>query len=419
MTSKDLLKSTLSHSDPGRIVVDFGATPVTGIHVLAIEGLRNYFGLEKKPVKVTEPYQMLGEVDSDLMDALGVDVVGISPLNNMFGTPNEDFRSFMTFWGQEVLIPGSLKTEIDRNGDLIVYPEGDTTVPPSGKMPKSSFFFDSIIRQTPFDENQLNVEDNLEEFNVYSDEEVDYWKSQRAAIEGTDKGVILNPGGTAFGDIALVPGPSMKDPKGIRDIQEWYMSTLMRTDYVHSIFEKQSEIALDNLGTIRDIFQDSLEAVFLCGTDFGTQESTFCSGETFDELYKPYYKKLNDWIHANTSWKTFKHSCGAVEPLMNNLIEAGFDIINPVQINARGMDPQKLKDNYGDKLTFWGGGVDTQKVLSFGTPKDVKKQVISQCEILGKGGGFVFNTVHNTQANVPVENLVAMLDGIREFNGQS
>jgi hypothetical protein len=417
MISKERLNTTLSHQQPDRVVVDFGATAVTGIHVLAIEHLREYFGLEKKPVKVIEPYQMLGEIDEDLMEVMGIDVTGISPRNNMFGVPNEDFRVFRTFWGQEVLMPSGLNTEINGEGDLIVYPEGDMSVPPSGKMPKTGYFFDSIIRQEVLKEDQLNVEDNLEEFSLYSNEDLAYWKAMREKIEGAEMGVVLNPGGTAFGDIALVPGPFMKDPKGIRDIGEWYLSTLIRTDYVHAIFEKQSEIALGNLMTIKEIFGDSIDVVFLCGTDFGTQDSSFCSEETFCELYKPYYRKLNDWIHANTRWKTFKHSCGAVEPFMKHFIDAGFDIINPVQVNAKGMDPERLKKEYGNELTFWGGGVDTQKVLPFGTPKEVKEQVIRQCSILGRDGGFVFNTIHNIQANVPVHNLAAMLEGIREFNG--
>jgi uroporphyrinogen-III decarboxylase len=129
----------------------------------------------------------------------------------------------------------------------------------------------------------------------------------------------------------------------------------------------------------------------------------------------PYYKKVNDWIHQNTTWKTFKHSCGAVEPLMSHFIESGFDIINPVQINASGMDPRKLKEKYGDKLVFWGGGVDTQGAFAFGTPAQVKEQVKTQCGILNKNGGFVFNTIHNIQANVPFENVVAMLDALKEL----
>jgi uroporphyrinogen-III decarboxylase len=133
-------------------------------------------------------------------------------------------------------------------------------------------------------------------------------------------------------------------------------------------------------------------------------------------MYLPYYKKVNDWIHEHTSWKTFKHSCGAVEPFIDSFIEAGFDILNPVQITAKGMNPQHLKKTYGNRITFWGGGVDTQQVLSFGTPEDVKKQVSENLKIFGDNGGYVFNTVHNVQANVPVENLVAMLDVFRKNN---
>jgi uroporphyrinogen-III decarboxylase len=129
----------------------------------------------------------------------------------------------------------------------------------------------------------------------------------------------------------------------------------------------------------------------------------------------PYYRKVNDWIHENTNWKTFKHSCGAVEILLPHFIEAGFDIINPVQINAAGMDTVQLKKKYGDKLVFWGGGVDTQGAFAFGTPSEVKEQVRRQCSILNENGGFVFNTVHNIQANVPFANVVAMLEALREL----
>jgi uroporphyrinogen-III decarboxylase len=122
-------------------------------------------------------------------------------------------------------------------------------------------------------------------------------------------------------------------------------------------------------------------------------------------------------MHKNTGWKSFKHSCGAVETFMPLFIEAGFDIINPVQISAKGMDPRHLKEQYGKELVFWGGGVDTQQMLAFGTPGEVRQQVLQNCEIFARDGGFVFNTVHNIQANVPVGNLAAMLDAIKEFNG--
>jgi uroporphyrinogen-III decarboxylase len=230
-------------------------------------------------------------------------------------------------------------------------------------------------------------------------------------------GVIAGFGGTALGDIALVPAPFLRHPKGIRDVTEWYVSTSSRQDYVHKIFERQTEIAIGNLERIHSAIGDSIQAVFLCGTDFGTQTSSFCSTRTFRSLYLPHYKQMCDWIHAHTSWKVFKHSCGAVSRFIPSFIEAGIDILNPVQCSAAGMEPEQLKAAYGRDIVFWGGGVDTQKVLPFGAPAEVREQVLRRCEVFAPGGGFVFNTIHNIQAQTPVANIVAMLDAVHEFNG--
>ena len=294
-----------------------------------------------------------------------------------------------------VLVPGTFTVKLDEKGDTLLYPQGDDSVAPCAKMPKAAYFFDAINRQEAIDDSKLNPEDNLEEFSQMSHSDLAYWKKSTENLAGSGKGIVANFGGTAIGDIALVPGMNLKHPKGIRDVADWYMSTLMRADYLHQVFEKQTDIALKNLAKAKEASGDTVDVVFICGTDFGTQDSSFCSTETFDELYAPYYKKINNWIHENTRWKTFKHSCGAVEPFMEHFIDAGFDIINPVQINAAGMDPVLLKKKYGDRLTFWGGGADTQKVLPFGTPEEVKAHVLKECEIFAPDGGFVFNTVHN------------------------
>lgn len=417
ISSRQRVKDVLAHKQADKLAVDFGASPVTGIHVRVIEKLRRYYGLPEIPVRVTEPYQMLGEIDTELSAILEVDVLGISPRENMFGFENTDWKEFRTSWGQVILVPGKFVTSEDENGDLLIYPKGDISAPPSGRMPVSGFFFDSIIRQEPLDEANLNVEDNLEEFGKFNELDIAYWTRQAELAAKTDKAVLANIGGTALGDIALVPGPFLTHPKGIRDVSEWYMSTVLRQDFLHRIFTEQTDIALKNLESAYGIFGESIDAVFICGTDFGTQDSQFCSAGDFSELYAPYYKKINDWIHGHTTWKTFKHSCGSINPLLPAMIEAGFDIINPVQINARDMDTAMLKREYGDQVTFWGGGIDTQKVLPFGTPDEVKNQVLDQCEILSRDGGFVFNTVHNIQANVPLENVIAMLDAIKQFNG--
>jgi len=413
MNSKERLQATLNHQAPDRVCVDFGSTAVSGVHVSCVAALREHYGLERRAVKVHEPYQMLGWIDDDLMDVLGVDVTGIIPRNTMFGFPNENWREYRLPWGQEVLVSEFFQTTTDTAGDLLIYPEGDRKAPPSGRMPASGFFFDSIVRQEPIDEDKLDPADNLEEFGPITQEDLDYFQTETERAAGSGRGVAANFGGTAFGDIALVPAPFLKQPKGIRDISEWYMSTALRPDYIHAIFSRQCEIALQNLQKIHAVVGDAIDAVFLCGTDFGTQTSQFCSTVTFDDLYAPYYRQVNNWIHAHTHWKTFKHSCGAVEPFLSHFIDSGFDIINPVQCSATGMDAAQLKANYGEKLAFWGGGVDTQKVLPFGTPAEVRDQVKQRIEILGANGGFVFNAIHNVQANTPVENLAAMFEAIR------
>ena len=417
MNSRERVIASINHQTPDKIPIDVGSTGVTGIHALAVEKLREYYGLEKRPVRIIEPYQMLGEVEKDLSEILGLDVIGLSPKKNMFGIPNNgNLKEFKTFWGQVVLVPSGFNTSTDDQGNLLIHPEGDINAPPSGKMPKASYFFDALIRQKPVIEENLNPEDNLEEFSEIGEGDLSYWKAEIEKVKGSEKAIIANFGGTAVGDIALVPAMNLKDPKGIRDIAEWYMSIIMRPDYIHEIFSRQTDIAIKNLEKLYHVVYNHIDLVFICGTDFGTQDSQFCGVETLEEMYLPYYKKMNDWIHTHTTWKTFKHSCGAVEPFISKFIEAGFDVLNPVQINAKGMDPAHLKKTYGNEITFWGGGVDTQKVLAFGSPSEVKDQVNENLRIFGENGGFVFNTVHNIQANVPLENMVAMFETIDDYN---
>ncbi len=418
-SSRDCLQAALDHRTPERIPVDLGSTTVTGVHVRMVELLRRELGLPWQPVKVTEPYQMLGEVDDALAGALGVDVVGLMPRKTMFGFENTGWRERRLPWGQEVLVPAGFVTTEGPEGDLLIYPEGDGSARPSARMPRTGFFFDTIVRQDPIEEARLDPADNLEEFSPVGEEDLAYWRREIARVRAGTRAVVVNVGGTGLGDIALVPAPWMKNPRGIRDVAEWYVTTLARPDYVHAIFERQTELALRNLAVLAEIIGDAAQAVFVCGTDFGTQESQFLSREDFAELYQPYYRRINGWIHQHTGWRTFKHSCGAVEPLIPAFLEAGFDILNPVQINAAGMDAARLKERYGDRVVFWGGGVDTQKVLPFARPAEVEEHALRQCEILSRGGGFVFTSVHNVQANVPVENVLAMIRAVRRFNGEA
>lgn len=416
MTSREKIRNALNHKS-GQVPIDFGSTAVTGMHVTCVKALRDYYGLESHPVKVVEPYQMLGLLEDDLLEVLHVDAVGVSPRDTMFGFPLKEWtKLWRAPWGQELLVSKDFNVT-HKDSDILIYPGGDITVPPSGRMPDGGFFFDTIIRQEKIDVDHLNVEDNLEEFGLISEEQLQYFNMEVDAAGRTGRSVTATFGGTAFGDIALVPAPFLKHPKGIRDISEWYMATAANKDYVHAVFDRQLEYALLNLKELHRVVGDCVDTVFICGTDFGTQDGSFCSPAAYDELWHPYYKKINDWIHSSTKWKTFKHSCGAVTAFMEHFIASGFDIINPVQCSAAGMDPQILKERYGDRLVFWGGGVDTQHVLPFGTPAEVRTQVLERCAFFSKNGGFVFNAIHNVQAKTPVKNIVAMIDAVKEFNG--
>lgn len=418
LSSRERVTKALNHTEPDRVPIDLGGSSVTGMNVTTVYRLRQALGLDKPgtPVKVVEPFQMLGEIAPDLMDALGIDVVGLTAPRTLYGFRNEGWKEWTTFDGTPVLVPEGFNTDPEPNGDILMYPEGDKSAPPSGRMPKGGFYFDAIVRQPPIDEDNLNVEDNLEEFTLISNEDLEWFKNQTERLfTQTDKAILANFGGTGFGDIALVPAPWLKYPKGIRDIEEWYVSTVARRDYVYEVFKRQCEIVLSNLAKIYSVVGNKVSVVFLTGTDFGAQSGLFVSRETYRDLYMPFHEKLNDWVHSNTSWKTFIHSCGAIYELIGDFIEAGFDVLNPVQCSAKGMDPLRLKKEFGDKLTFWGGGVDTQHTLPFGTPDQVREEVKERIRIFGPGGGFVFNTIHNVQAKTPVENLIAMYETVREY----
>jgi hypothetical protein len=417
MTGKQRVASALAHKPSDRVPIDFGGTFVTGIHVSCVAALRDYYGLEKKPIKAIDPGQMLGEIEEDLKLAMGIDVEGFGRRMNRFGFPNENWKPWRMYDGLEILVPGEFNITTDDNGDTLMHPQGDVTASPSARMPKGGHFFDAIIRQEAIEEDRLDPRDNLEEYGLISEQELAHLEKEAKRAAATRRAVVASFGGTAFGDISHIPGVSLKKPRGIRDITEWYISTRLRRDYVHKVFAGQCKIALANLEKIAQRVGDLVDVVMICGTDFGTQASSFCSVETFRELWMPYYRQVNQWIHRNTTWKTFKHSCGAVENFLNSFIESGFDIFNPVQCSAAGMNPEHLKHSYGDHLVFWGGGVDTQRVLPFGGPENVREQVLRRCEIFSKHGGYVFNSIHNVQAGTPVENIVAMIDAIAEFNG--
>lgn len=421
MTGRERVLKSLNYEPVDRVPVDLGGTLGTGAHVSVIANLRQALGLDKPgtPVKVVEPYQMLGEVAADLREMLEIDTVNLPGPKNHFGFVNTNWKPWRTFDGTDVLVPDKFNIEPEPNGDILQYPQGDKSVPASGRMPKGGFYFDDIIRQGPIDEAKLDPADNLEDFALVSEEDLKIYEQRaRELYDNTDLAITAGFPGTSFGDIALVPAAFLKHPKGIRDIEEWYISTISRREYVKEVFACQAEIAIENLERIYQAVGNRIQAVWLDGTDLAAQNTLFCGPDTYRELYLPFSRKLNDWIHTHTEWKTMKHCCGGCELLIEGFIEAGFDILNPIQTSAKGMDPQLLADKYGGRIILWGGGVDTQQTLPFGKPEQVRRQVAERVRIFNAKRGFVFSTIHNIQCNTPIENVLAMFEALgREVKG--
>ncbi len=417
MTSRERIFQALEHREPDRVPVDLGGSVLTGMHASSVYRLRQALRLDRPgtPVKVMDTYQMLGEIAPDLAERLEVDVDTVPPLTTLFGYRREGWKPWTLFDGTPVLVPEKFTTTPDGNGDILMYPQGDTSVPPSGRLPQGGFYFDEIVRQPPLVEKDLDPADNMEEFVPASDEEINYHASQiRRLAETGNRAIFAGFCYTSFGDIAMVPAPWLKRPRGIRDIEEWYVSTVTRRDYVYRVFERQCEVALDNFQKLSAAIGRVPLIALITGTDFGAQTGPFISPAVYRDLYKPFHAEVNRWIHRNTAWRTFIHSCGSVRELIPDFIEAGFDILNPVQTSASRMDPADLKERFGDRICFWGGGVDTQRTLPFGTPQEVRRQVAERMRVLGRGGGFVFAGIHNIQARVPIENLIALFESVKE-----
>jgi len=414
MTSRERVRRVVNRQTADRLPLDLGATPVTGISASVLYGLRRALGLKEKPVRVIEPGQMLGFVDEDVRTALGVDTIGLWRKKNNMGLPNADWKPWTMMDGTPVEMCGGFAFDYLGDGKLVAYPQGDKSVPPSLMMPKGGYFFDGIQRAAPFDEDDLDaVRDYKEQFSVFSDEDARWIENEaRRLYEETDCAIVGLIANGSFGDAGALPGAFLKKVQGIRALDDWLAAHILFPDYVRELFEYQTEVFIKNLEIYRQAVGERIDVIYTQGTDFGMQTGELISPEHYRVFYKGPIKAYTGWIHKNTKWKVMLHSCGSVVNLLDEFSESGIDILNPVQCSARGMDPHMLKEKYGDKFIFWGGGVDTQKTLPFGTEEQVRQEVTERINTLGKNGGFVFNTTHNIVGGTPIANLVAMYDTV-------
>ena len=389
MNGRERLRRTLRREPTDRAPIDLGSTAVTGIQAAHLRARAPGPG----------PQGRAGPGRGALPDpgrGRGAGAQGPRHRHHRPAGPRHDLR--LPERGLEALDAarrhagprlGALPLHVDDKGDTLLFPKGDTSASPSGRLPKGGYYFDAIIRQGPLDEEHLDPQDWAEQFTSFTDEDLRDLETRSLRLyEDTEYSLVGCFGQAGVGDIAFVPGQMLRVPKGLRDPNLWYEYLASHPDYIRGIFDLWAGNAMRNLELYRQAVGDRIDVIFMGGTDFGGQRGTLVSPKMFRELFKPYYKSANDWVHRNTGWKTFYHSCGSVAKLLDDFVDMGVDILNPVQCSAVGMEPEGLKAKYGDRLVFWGGGVDTQQTMPFGTAAEVRAQAGERLRILGGGGGL-------------------------------
>jgi hypothetical protein len=393
MSSRERVLAAINHREPDRIPIDLGSTRNSTIEVGLYTRLRDHLGIESDPAKVLDVHFMTAWLEHPVIEALGIDVLTVPRLTWSFGLRVDDWRPWQLEDGTPVQMPANFAPEIDVDGTIRLYLNGELV----GKKDPANISFD---RMRDFKMHDVLPPVDSFDLPVFSEEELSWRRRWAHTLRAkTDKALV--------GDFGAVLGRW-------GSYQEWLYTLAADPDYVLAFYERKIENLLYNMELYAQAVGDNIDIVWL-GEDYGTQQGMMLSPKMFNEMVAPYYRQLFDWVHENTGWKILFHCCGAIYPIIDTLIKLGVDILNPVQATAAGMQPEKLKVEFGDRLVFWGGGIDTQTVLPFGSPEEVRKQVEHRVQTFGPGGGFVFAASHNIQSDVPVENLLTMYEAVREY----
>ena len=373
MTSRERVIRTLNHEPADRVPIDLGSHMSTGISMFAYWHLREHLGLATDSIWVPDMVQGLAYVDADILERFHCDCILLEPRFRDTIRWNPRGRYCFT-------IPARADPQPAADGGWIVG-QGDASM----RMPAGGFFFDGGWL------SDWGEGSEDERIALYAREAERIFKETEYATNmlGYSHGLGIVSYGAGAIDSAIL---AHDDPEKLHEIHRGRMADNGR-----------------RMGKIIDSFGQYIQMVSIAD-DMGAQDGPMCNPRYVEEFSMPYYKRFCEFVHANSDIKVFMHTCGSIKPLIPALIDAGVDILNPVQISAGDMDAQRLKDEFGDRICFWGGGCNTQDVLGTGTPEHVADNVRSLVAIFKEKGGFVFNQVHNIMGDVPPENVVAMLD---------
>jgi uroporphyrinogen decarboxylase len=392
MNSRERVMCALEHRQPDRVPIDLGGTRQSGIAASTYHKLKDLLGI-RSPTRVYDLYQMLAEVERPVMERFGADVVGLNRPAVAFNIHNERWKPWHLFDGTPVEVPGDFNPLVKPNGDLLLLaPDGR----PMAQMPHGGFYFDRLDTYP----GAAHADPDTLQPPLLSHQECDHLHAQAEAWrQNSDLAIIA----------AMGPPYELFFGLGTGDFQAWMITLATEPDYVRALYERLAEAWIENLRRFTAAVGDRVQ-ILQFNDDLGTQDAPFLSLRMFRELVMPYYRRGLDWVHQNTRMKVFMHNDGAIFNFIPSLIEMGVDILNPVQTTAKGMHAAMLKEEFGDRIVFWGGSCDCQKTLAFGTPDEVAREVEESIGIFAPGGGYVLASVHNIQAGVPPENVIALFD---------
>jgi uroporphyrinogen decarboxylase len=406
MNSRERILHSINHRQPDRIPIDLGSSTVTGISATAYNNLKKHLKIEK-PTRVFDVVQQLASVDMEIIDLLGVDALDV----NRLSTEDGDWHEVKLADGSIAEYPDWFRPVKADDGSWFTTDEEGTVL---SKMPAGATFFDQM--HFPYEEG---YPDNFEKFrdalkkiswvthshstNLNSSE---FREKLITLKESTNKALVMS-GGVKLLELGFF----------IRRMDNFLMDLMLDEKKLSEMLDILVDMHLSGLEKKCSSVGDLVDVIRF-GDDLGMTSGPFMDLGTFRKLFKPRYKILCDYVKKHSNMKIFMHSCGSIKQFIPDLIEVGFDILNPVQTNCYEMDLVTLKKEFGRDITFWGGGADTASVINRAKPEDVRRDVLNRCEILSKDGGFVFAPIHNILSEVPPQNIMAAYNAVKEFNGE-
>lgn len=411
LTSRQRVLAAIEHREPDSVPCDLGSNPSSGISAIAYTRLKEHLGMTQGHTRIFDVVQQLAQPEDCVLDRLGADVVDVG---RAFNVLDADWKDVTLFDGTRAQIPSWFAPVPRGDGSYEVESNGETIA----RMPKGGAFFDQTcfpyMDEYPSDFVDLPkaMDKVLWAHMAHSPwdhaGETDFWTQLRERTQAlratTDRALMISAGCNLF-----------EWGTFLRRMDNFLMDLVAEPDEVARLVDALMDSHMKTLRRVCDAVGDQVD-ILRFGDDLGMMTGPFMSPETYRSLFKPYHTELNAFVHEHSSMKTMLHSCGSIYALLPDLIEAGYDVINPVQTSCRDMDPARLKREFGEAITFWGGGCDTAKVLPRATASQVRDHVLERLAIFSPGGGFVFNTVHNILPEVPPENIDAVFDAVREFN---